>query len=259
MSDAGGNLRFLVISDIHGNLEALRAVFAHSARKRRDAVLFLGDAVGYGASPNPVCERLRSLGSAMVAVRGNHDRVVLDVRQGAVFFNSHARQAAAWSAAVLTPANRRFLEAIPIGPRVVEPGLAICHGSPVDEDDYVFTESEARGAFGAIEESVTFFGHSHIPCMFELADQAEQQRLVGVMLRGSRVAIDLDPSRRYLVNPGSVGQPRDRDSRASYGIYDSTLRRFTLYRVTYDINSAQRRILGAGLPAVLAERLFHGA
>ena len=252
-------MRYLVISDVHGNLEALRAVFAHAARKRRDAVLFLGDAVGYCASPNQVCEKLRALGAQAVAVRGNHDRVVLDVRQGAVFFNAHARQAAAWSAEVLTPANRRFLEAIPVGPRTVEPGLAICHGSPVDEDDYVFTESEARAALASVRESVIFFGHSHIPCMFELDEDSEPQRLVGVVLRGSRVAIDLDPNRRYLVNPGSVGQPRDRDPRASYGIYDSALRRFTLYRVTYDVHSAQRRILGAGLPAVLAERLFHGA
>jgi predicted phosphodiesterase len=252
-------MRYLVISDIHGNLEALRAVFAHAARKRRDAVLFLGDAVGYGASPNQVCERLRSLGGGMVAVRGNHDRVVLDVRQGAVFFNSHARQAAAWSAEVLTPANRRFLEAIPIGPRIVEPGIAICHGSPAEEDDYVFTESEARAAFSSIDTRVTFFGHSHIPCLFEIAPGVEPPPLVGVVLRGSRVAIDLDPNRRYLINPGSVGQPRDRDSRAAYAMYDSSLGRFTLYRVTYDINSAQRRILGAGLPAVLAERLTHGA
>jgi len=252
-------MRYLVLSDVHGNLEALRAVFAHASRKRRDAVLFLGDAVGYGASPNQVCERLRAVGTAMMAVRGNHDRVVLDVRQGAVFFNSHARQAAAWSAEVLTPANRRFLESVPVGPRIVEPGLAICHGSPVDEDDYVFTEAEARTAFNGIEEQVTFFGHSHIPCLFELAPGSEPRPLVGVVLRGSRVAIDLDPNRRYLINPGSVGQPRDRDPRASYGIFDSTIRRFTLYRVTYDVHSAQRRILAAGLPAVLAERLFHGA
>jgi predicted phosphodiesterase len=252
-------MRYLVISDVHGNLEALRAVFAHAARKRRDAVLFLGDAVGYGASPNQVCERLRALGSSMLAVRGNHDRVVLDVRQGAVFFNSHARQAAAWSAEVLTPANRRFLEGIPVGPRAVEPGLSICHGSPADEDDYLFTDAEARAAFAATGERVMFFGHSHLPSLFELGGGTESPRLSGVVLRGSRVAIDLDPGRRYLVNPGSVGQPRDRDARAAYGIYDSTLRRFTLYRVSYDIASAQRRILGAGLPAVLAERLFHGA
>ena len=257
--DLGDGMRYLIISDIHGNLEAMRAVFAHAARKRRDAVLFLGDAVGYGASPNQVCERLRSLGNGMLAVRGNHDRVVLDVRQGAIFFNSHARQAAAWSSEVLTPANRRFLEAIPVGPRIVEDNIAICHGSPADEDDYVFTDSEARSAFAAIDTRVTFFGHSHIPCLFEVVPDVDPQPLVGVVLRGSRVAIDLDPNRRYLVNPGSVGQPRDRDPRAAYAMYDSTLRRFTLYRVAYDINSAQRRILAAGLPAVLAERLFHGA
>ena len=88
-------MKYLVLSDIHGNLEALRAVLAHAARKRRDAVLFLGDAVGYGAAPNQVVERMRDLGGTMIAVRGNHDRVVLDPGQGAVFFNSHARRAAA--------------------------------------------------------------------------------------------------------------------------------------------------------------------
>jgi len=252
-------VRYLIISDIHGNLEAFRAVLAHAARKRRDAVLFLGDAVGYGAAPNQVTERLRQMGTGVIGVRGNHDRVVLDPASGAVFFNPHARTAARWSSEVLTPANRRYLEALPQGPRGVEKDLLICHGSPVDEDEYMFSEAEAETAFASVTESVTFFGHSHVPCMFERGVVDGQESLVGMLLRGSRVVIDLDPSRSYLINPGSVGQPRDRDPRAAYGMYDSAARRFTLYRVPYNVEGARKRILAAGLPNVLADRLLHGA
>jgi predicted phosphodiesterase len=252
-------LKYLIISDIHSNLEALRAVLAHCARKRRHAVLFLGDAVGYGAAPNQALERLRSLGSSIIGVRGNHDRVVLRPEQGAVFFNTYAQQAARWSAGVLTPANRRFLEALPPGPRLVDEGLAICHGSPSDEDEYIFSEAEARAAFDAIDANVIFFGHSHVACMFEFGRNGGQESLVGVLLRGSRVVIDLDPSRRYFINPGSVGQPRDRDPRASYAMYDSELRRFTLFRVPYDVSAARRRIVAAGLPVILGDRLVLGS
>lgn len=252
-------MRYLILSDLHANLEALRAVMAHAARKRRDGMLFLGDAVGYGAAPNQVVERLRMMGSLVRSVRGNHDRVVLDPSQGAVFFNSHARRAAAWTAELLTGPNHRWLESLVAGPRAVEPGIEICHGSPADEDEYLFTEPEAQLAFGATDARVIFFGHSHVPCMFELSEHAGRQSLVGVLLRGSRVVIDLDPNRRYLINPGSVGQPRDRDSRAAYGLYDSEVRRFTLYRVEYDVDAARRRIMAAGLPTILGDRLLHGA
>jgi predicted phosphodiesterase len=252
-------MRYLIISDIHANGEAFRAVLAHAARKRRAKVLFLGDAVGYGASPNQVIERLRAIGPSLVSVRGNHDRVVLDPEQGAMFFNAHARRAALWTAETLTPANRRFIEALPSGPRDVGDRVAICHGSPDDEDAYLFTESEARSAFAATDANVMFFGHSHVPCIFELGREGDRESIVGVLVRGSRVAIDLDPAKRYLINPGSVGQPRDRDPHGAYGIYDSTARRFTLYRVAYDADAARRRILAAGLPGVLGDRLLHGA
>jgi predicted phosphodiesterase len=128
-------VRYLILSDIHANLEAFRAVLAHAARKKRDAVLFLGDAVGYGAAPNQVVERLRGMGGLVKAVRGNHDRVVLAPEQGAAFFNSHARRAASWTAEVLTSANLHFLESLPQGPRTAEVGVDICHGSPADEDE----------------------------------------------------------------------------------------------------------------------------
>lgn len=249
-------MRFLVLSDIHSNLEALRAVLAHASRKRRDAVLFLGDAVGYGASPNQVIERLRAFKTPVHGVRGNHDRVALDPTQGAFFFNTNARRAAAWSAEMLTTANRRFLERLEEGPRTVADGVAICHGSPIDEDEYLFTESEAAAAMAQLPARVTFFGHSHVPCMFERPEPGNGT--VGVLLRGSRLVIDLDPNRSYLINPGSVGQPRDRDQRASYALYDSATGRLTLYRVAYDIDSARKRIIAAGLPAVLGDRLYHG-
>jgi predicted phosphodiesterase len=252
-------VRFLLLSDIHGNLEALRAVMAHAGRKRRDAVLFLGDAVGYGAAPNQVVERLRSLNAQLITVRGNHDRVVLDPDQGAELFNSHARTAALWSGDVLTPANRRFLKSLPMGPRDVAERVMICHGSPVDEDEYVFTETEAERAFASTAAHVVFFGHSHVPCLFELAESGGRLSLMGVLLRGGRVVLDLDPNRRYLINPGSVGQPRDRDPRAAYAMYDTNRHRFTLYRVPYDVDGARRRIIGAGLPTVLGDRLLHGA
>ncbi|HUK14727.1 MAG TPA: metallophosphoesterase family protein [Thermoanaerobaculaceae bacterium] len=250
-------MKYLILSDIHANLEAFRAVLSHAARKRRDAVLFLGDVVGYGAAPNQVVERLRRMGN-VVSVRGNHDRVVLDPEQGAVFFNTHARRAAQWSAEMLTPANQRYVEGLPIGPRTVGEGVAICHGSPSDEDEYLFSEAEAMSAFHAAPARVTFFGHSHVPCMFELSGEGDHESLVGVLLRGSRVVIDLDPTRRYLINPGSVGQPRDRDPRASYGMYDTAVGRFTLYRVPYNVELARRRILTAGLPPILGDRLVHG-
>jgi predicted phosphodiesterase len=251
-------VRFLILSDIHANAAALRAVLAHSARKRRDAVLFLGDAVGYGGSPNQVVERLRALKGRVIGVRGNHDRVTLDPAQGAVFFNYHARRAAEWSAQVLTTANRNYLKRLPEGPRAVGGGVEICHGSPLGEDEYVFTETEALDAFANTEASVMFFGHSHVPCVFEYSRVNGREGVVGFLLRGSRVVIDLDANRRYLVNPGSVGQPRDHDPRAAYAVYDSERRRLSLYRVRYDLAEARRRILAAGLPPILADRLVHG-
>jgi len=252
-------VRYLIISDVHANVEALRAVLAHAARKKRDAVLFLGDAVGYGGAPNQVLERLRALKGRVVSVRGNHDRVTLDMSTGAVFFNYHARRAVEWAASVLTPANRSFLKRLPQGPLAVGDGIAICHGSPADEDEYLLTEMEALEGFRATSAFVTFFGHSHVPSVFELAREGDRLSLSGYPLRGSRVILDLHPDRRYLINPGSVGQPRDRDPRASYALYDSGERRLSLFRVPYDVNGARRRIIAAGLPQVLGDRLLHGA
>jgi predicted phosphodiesterase len=251
-------VRSLILSDIHANWEALRAVRSHFRRKRFDRIVFLGDAVGYGASPNRVLDWLRSLGSSLVAVRGNHDRVCTGL-DSAEYFNRYARQAAEWTLSRLDDRNLEFLRSLPAGPMALEEGVAICHGSSVDEDAYVFSAYDAQLAFAGMPHPVIFFGHTHVPSLFMLRDEDGTQTLKVRLLSGRRLVLDLDPENRYLINPGSVGQPRDRDPRAAYAILDSDQRRIYLYRVSYRASVARRRILSAGLPPVLGDRLLYGA
>ncbi len=251
-------MRYLVLSDIHSNWEALQAVRAHVRRKRFDRVVFLGDAVGYGASPNLVLDWLKSLGSSLVAVRGNHDRVCTGL-DSAEYFNRYARQAAEWTLSRMEERNLEFLRSFPSGPLELEKGVAICHGSSVDEDAYVFSAYDAQMAFAATPHPVIFFGHTHVPSLFMLREDNGKQTLKVRLLSGRRLVLDLDPENRYLINPGSVGQPRDRDPRAAYAILDTDQRRIYLYRVTYRVSVSRRRILSAGLPPVLGDRLLYGA
>jgi len=251
-------VRYLIVSDIHSNWEALRGVLSHVRRKRYDRVVFLGDAVGYGASPNLVVGWLRSLGPSTVAVRGNHDRVCAGI-DSADYFNRYAREACDWTLERLEARNLEYLRSMTAGPIELSEEIAICHGSAVDEDTYVFSAYDAHIAFEALPHSVVFFGHTHVPSLFELRATEEGQQLDVQLLSGRRLVLDLDPGRRYMINPGSVGQPRDRDPRASYAIYDTDQRRLYVYRVTYRVALARRRIIQAGLPPVLGDRLLYGA
>ncbi len=251
-------MRYLILSDVHANWEALRAVIHHVRRKRWDRLLFLGDAVGYGASPNQVLGWLRSLGSSAVAVRGNHDRVCAGLEDGE-FFNRYAREAAEWTLEHLDERNLAYLRELPSGPIAIDDDIAICHGSPADEDAYIFSAYDAQVAFGAVDERVVFFGHSHVPSLFGLGGDRQRPTLKVQLLAGQRSVLDLDPDVRYLVNPGSVGQPRDRDPRAAYAIYDAGQRRLYVYRVQYRVASTRKRIIQAGLPPVLGDRLLYGA
>ena len=247
-------MRYLILSDMHGNWDAFEVVLRHARRKRFDAALVLGDLVGYGAAPNQVVEAVRGLAPRFVVVRGNHDKVVAGVDRGDNF-NHAALEAARWTSKRLTPANLRFVRELAQGPVGVEEDLAICHGSPLDEDTYVFSDLDALEIFSAQATPVTFFGHTHIPSLFSL----ENGRLAVAALRGKGGTFQLDPAGRYLVNPGSIGQPRDRDPRASYMTYDSVSRTVRWYRLSYPIARAQARIRKAGLPGVLADRLSVGA
>lgn len=246
-------MKYLVISDIHGNVDALDAVLEEALRRPIDSVLVLGDLVGYGASPNEVIEHLLEIEKPVVLIRGNHDKVIATPIRAANF-NAVARLAVQWTVEELTEENMSFLEQLEQGPVEVEPGVFICHGSPVDEDEYVLSLEDAALVFARHVGSVTFFGHTHIPSCFT----ARERTISSFSLSGDRATISLEAGVRYLLNPGSVGQPRDEDPRAAYFVYDSESAELEWRRCAYPIAEAQRRILSAGLPEMLAHRLAVG-
>jgi predicted phosphodiesterase len=246
-------VHYLILSDMHANGEALQAVLRHVRRKRFDGYLVLGDFVGYGASPNEVIDEIRKLRKRTWMIRGNHDKVAAGVESGENF-NHAALEAARWTAEHLTAGNLRFLRELERGPVEVEDGLTICHGSPLDEDQYVLSIFDAWEIFSRQGAELVFFGHTHVPSLF--VARGTETRVA--LLRGPRGSLRLEAGTRYLINPGSVGQPRDRDPRASYMTYDSTRRVVRWYRIDYPVERAQQRIQKAGLPKVLAERLALG-
>jgi predicted phosphodiesterase len=246
-------LRYLILSDMHGNCDALEAVLRRVRRKRIDRTLVLGDLVGYGGGPNQVVEAVRHLPGEVFQVRGNHDKVVAGVEDGSNF-NAAALEAARWTAERLTVANLRAVRDLPRGPMMVDDDVAICHGSPLDEDAYVFSDFDAYQIFASHGAPVTFFGHTHIPSLF----LKHPGGIEVALLRGESGTIRIEPGFQYLLNPGSVGQPRDRDPRASFMTYDSERRLVRWQRAEYPIGKAQERILKAGLPRVLADRLAAG-
>jgi diadenosine tetraphosphatase ApaH/serine/threonine PP2A family protein phosphatase len=250
-------MRVLVISDIHANLEALEACTA--AFPAHDRIANLGDVVGYGASPNDVVERSRELGG--IFVRGNHDRAcagLSDVND----FNPVAGYAAMWTRNELTAENRRWVAQLPLGPVRDEgvPGVIFSHGSPLDEDEYILSEGVARNSLERSSEDLTFYGHTHLQGAVALHNGAVRViRPVYVERKGVEMfRLELQPQTRYLLNPGSVGQPRDLDWRAAFAVYDSDEPALTFYRVPYDVEAAQHRIINAGLPERLATRLREG-
>jgi predicted phosphodiesterase len=246
-------MQYLILSDMHGNAEALAAVLRRVRRKRFDATLVLGDLVGYGAAPNQVVEAIRDLPGQVYRVRGNHDKVVAGIEDGSTF-NHAALAAARWTAEHLNAANLRFVRELPKGPTVLPEGFTICHGSPIDEDQYLLSIFDAWEVFSNYPAELTFFGHTHVPSVF--VARGTETRVA--LLRGASGSLELEPGARYLINPGSIGQPRDRDPRASYMTYDSRRRVVRWYRVEYPIERAQERIVRAELPRLLAERLALG-
>jgi predicted phosphodiesterase len=245
-------MRYLVFTDIHGNLEALLAVLKFVAKKRIDHYLFLGDLVGYGASPNEVVQKLAAL-KPMSLVRGNHDKAVCGL-DSVQTFNPIAASAIYWTKSRITKKNFDFLYKIKKSPEVVQDTITICHGAPFDEDYYIFGEFDAAEAFNYFQTPVCFFGHTHFPFVYTEKDQLVE----GTFLLGRANEVKLEKGVRYLINPGSVGQPRDRNPLAACSIYDSEARSVKFYRVEYEIAEAQRKILDQNLPSALAERLTLG-
>ena len=245
-------MRALVVSDLHSNAEALRAVFARVRRKKFDSVICLGDFVGYGAQPNQVLDKMRTLRGRKVYIRGNHDRVASGL-DDAAGFNHAAKAAALWTRDHLSPRNRSFLRDLTVGP-LIHKGVMLCHGSPYDEDEYVFNVHHAAQVLALFTQPFILFGHTHLPAVFAVD---EMDNVNGFAVRGD-ATVKLDPRFRYLINPGSVGQPRDRIPHASFVIFDSDKRTAQFFRTEYDVKKTQTSILKAGLPDVLAHRLQFG-
>jgi diadenosine tetraphosphatase ApaH/serine/threonine PP2A family protein phosphatase len=242
-------MKYLILSDIHANLEALEAALA--AAGEYDRTLVLGDLVGYGANPDAVIARVQSL-PALTVIRGNHDKVGAGL-ESVESFNHLARHAIAWTSGVLTRENREWLAHLTAGPVLIDEHLEICHGAPFDEDVYIFDELDARRAFSAMQRPLCLFGHTHVPAAFRFDGEMSP---VGPP-RGARFELRVDDA-RYLVNCGAVGQPRDGDARAAFGIFDTGSRTLCVIRVPYDVRTAQAKIIAAGLPEVLAQRLAIG-
>ena len=243
------------MSDMHGNWDAFAAVLRHVRRKRFDATLVLGDLVGYGAGPNQVVEAVKQLEGPVHIVRGNHDKVVAELEDGSNF-NQPALAAARWTTERLTPANLRYVREMPLGPQAITDDVHICHGSPLDEDCYVFSIYDAYEIFTNYPQAeAIFFGHTHIPSRFVLHDKGTIEVAV---VQGESEVLKLEEGKRYLLNPGSIGQPRDRDPRAAYMTYDSDTHTVRWQRLDYAIGKAQERIERSGLPKVLADRLALG-
>jgi diadenosine tetraphosphatase ApaH/serine/threonine PP2A family protein phosphatase len=241
-------VRYAILSDIHGNLEALDAVLAHAA-SRAGAVLVLGDVVGYGADPQSCLERVAE--RAHAAVAGNHEHGVAGLLDLG-WFNDRARAAVEWTRGQLDPDHLAWLRSQPLVRELDDATLV--HASPDQpaEWDYLVTAEDGYGVFGAFATRVCFVGHSHRPGVWSVGSSGRAHQ-AGVR------EIELEAGRRYLINVGSVGQPRDRDPRASYALWDPDGRCVTIERVPYDLFTARRKILSAGLPRFLADRLPIGA
>jgi diadenosine tetraphosphatase ApaH/serine/threonine PP2A family protein phosphatase len=244
-------MRYLILSDIHANIDALESVLASAPADTWDRVIVLGDLVGYGAEPNAVIDRILGLDPLMV-IRGNHDKAACGIDDGSSF-NMVARMAAQWTMGTLTATNREYLRALPAGPATIDDGVEICHGAPFDEDHYIFDSEDASRALDAASRPLCLFGHTHLPVVF-LRDPG---RFEGLVPDGD-VEVVLERDVKYLINVGSVGQPRDGEPRAAFGIYNTETVTLTLRRVAYPVEEAQRRIQNAGLPASLANRLAIG-
>ncbi len=247
-------MRYLILSDIHSNLEALEESLK-LAEGKYEQVLCLGDVVGYGPDPNPVISRIRPL--ARVIVRGNHDKACCGLTD-AEDFNFLARMAAEWTRTQLIPENFEFLRALPGGPVQVD-SIELVHGSPVDEDEYIFDLLGAAQAFRVATAPLVFFGHSHQQGGFLLTpDRRLQPISLPAIQDDEPTGIILQERTRYLINPGSIGQPRDGDWRAAFAILDLQQKRVEFYRTPYDLAATQEKMRKEGLPEPLIERLEAG-
>ncbi|MGB9774160.1 MAG: metallophosphoesterase family protein [Bacteroidota bacterium] len=232
-------MRIAIISDVHANLEALTQAISIINRSNIDRIVCLGDIVGYGANPNECIEIIQR--HCPETVLGNHDAAALDLSITR-YFNEYAREAAEWTHDVLTQKSREYLESLPL--IINDHELTFVHASPrrPAEWDYIFSNLEAKVNFPFFTTPICFIGHSHVPQIFS------EHRSHGPIRRDDR----------YIINVGSIGQPRDGNPDLSFGIFDTKEWAYEHIRAPYNIDVAAKKIIQAGLPYVLAERLYEG-
>ncbi len=243
-------MRTLILSDIHANLTALSAVLEHA--KPYDRVWCLGDVVGYGPDPNACVERLRQL-PGLKCIKGNHDAAILgEIDKNA--FNHEARASLEWLDSELKPVNRRWLQQRE--ERLTFEKFTLVHGSPRNPVwEYIMDLGSARQNMSEFETQLCLVGHTHIPCVFQVD---EDQDISSTRLYAMSPEVSFKLERKAIINPGSVGQPRDHDPRSSYLIYDSSAEEWSYRRVKYDFSKVQERIQAAGLPDRHGYRLASG-
>lgn len=245
-------MRFLILSDLHANIEALDAVLA-DANGKYDQIVCCGDLVGYNADPSAVVEWTKT--HCRAVIRGNHDKAIAGI-DDLDWFNPAAQASARWTRKQLSAEQLRYLHELPKGPVIVE-GFELIHGAPFDEDEYVLSPETASESINALEHEVGFFGHTHLQGGF-----FEKRRRLGGLgrLHGdeNEMTMELEHDTFYLINPGSVGQPRDGDPRAAYAIYDNSARFIQFRRVRYPVEQTLAKIRAAGLPDILGLRLLRG-
>jgi len=238
-------MRHAILSDIHSNWEALETAVHYLKKQKIDEYWVLGDTIGYGANPNECFAWMFQ--NARVALAGNHERAVVDPRI-LEWFNTEARRAVEWTAEVLDPEYQKKIPEL----RYLHITLSstLTHGSPdrPDEFRYLFSFEDARRSFHAFETPLCFVGHTHVPSIFYEATESMSYLREGVY--------ELARNERYILNPGSVGQPRDRDPRLAFGIFDDRDWTFEVVRLEYDNRKAAEKIRQAGLPTFLADRLL---
>jgi predicted phosphodiesterase len=248
-------MRILVLSDLHANATALETALA-AANGRWDRVVCLGDVVGYGPDPNEVTSRIRELGAQ--TIRGNHDKAAARLMP-TDDFNPVAKAAVDWTSSQLSADNLKWLAELPHGPLEVN-GIVLVHGALHDEDEYVFTPAQALEGLLDSAAGVTFFGHTHHQGGFSYSNSNNDLEMLNLRPRPSEsvAALRTAAGLRYLLNPGSVGQPRDGDARAGFAIADLENEIVEFWRVPYEIAAVQSRMRAARLPEALVHRLSLG-
>ncbi len=241
-------MKYAILSDVHSNLEAFQAVLTDLSQEKVDQTFFLGDIVGYGADPNQCIELLQGL--TKFAVAGNHDWAAVELTE-ASSFNPVAKAAIEWTSRKVTVEHQKCLKKLPLTQN--HHNFTLVHATPDEPEawNYIFSLKEAQVSFQHHDQQICFLGHSHRPVVFK----QDEERIPSIL---PNTTFTLKDSQRYIINVGSVGQPRDGDPRAAYGIYNLDDSCFTLKRIPYNIECAQEKIIAAGLPHFLAQRLASG-